>query len=105
MPTHIVSPLWVEVVVQEDGTEKAEFQRGARSEPLEDLPGATVLLVRVGAYEVEVELVEGSLGQEIGAAGEGFQIEELIFDEAVDGLDIALIGVGGGRDALVLAVA
>ena len=105
MPTHIVSPLGVEEVVQEDGAEQAEFQRRVRSEALEDLPGALVVLVRVGAHEVEVELVEGSLGQEIGAAGEGFQIEELIFDEAVDGLDIALVGVGGGRDALVLAVA
>jgi hypothetical protein len=33
------------------------------------------------------------------------EIEELIFDEAVDGFDIALEGVSGGRDADVLAVA
>ena len=105
MPTHIVSPLGVEEVVQEDGSEEAEFQGGARSEPLEDLPRALVLLVGVGAHEVEVELIEGGFGEEVGAILEGLQIEELVFDEAVHGFDVALIGVSGGRDALVLAVA
>jgi hypothetical protein len=47
--------------------------------------------------EVEVVLVKGSLGQEAGAAGEGFQIEELAFDEGVDGFNIALEGVGGRK--------
>ena len=56
----------------------------------------------VGPGEVEVELVERGLGEKVGAAGEGFQIEELIFDEAMDGFDIALVGVSGGGNALVL---
>jgi hypothetical protein len=51
----------------------------------------------VGTSPVEVALVEGNFGQEVGAGGEGFQVEELVFNEAVDGLDIALVGVGAGR--------
>ena len=43
-----------------------------------------------------------SLGQELTAAGEAFQIKELVFDQAMHGLHIALIGVRGGRDARVL---
>jgi hypothetical protein len=60
--------------------------------------------VAVGASQVEVELVDGGLGQEVGAAGEALQVEELVLDEAVDGFDVALVGVSGGRDADVLAV-
>ena len=59
----------------------------------------------VGAGEVEVELVGEGFGEEIAAAGERFQVEELIFDEAMDGFDIALEGGSGGRNADMLAVA
>ena len=45
---------------------------------LEDLPGSPTLLVGVGPREVEVELVEEGFSQEVGAAGAGFQIEELV---------------------------
>ena len=69
---------------------------------MDDLPGSETSLVRIGSGQVEVELMERNLGQELGAAGESFQVEELIFDEAVDGFDVGLIGVGAGRDALVL---
>ncbi|HYL74147.1 MAG TPA: hypothetical protein VEU96_08060 [Bryobacteraceae bacterium] len=41
----------------------------------------------------------------MAAAGEGFQIEELIFDESMHRFDIALIGVGCRGNAQVLAVA
>jgi len=58
--------------------------------------------VRVGARQVEVERVERNLGHELGAAAEGFQVIELVLDEAVDGFDVTLVGVGGGRDAVVL---
>jgi hypothetical protein len=78
------------------------LERRAGSEPLDDLPGAEVLFVGIGPHQVEVELVEGSLGQEVGAVAKGFQVEELIFDEAMDGFDVGLIGVGGGQDTLVL---
>ena len=45
----------VEVVVQEDGWEQAEFEceRGARREALDDLPGAAIILMRVGSDEIE----------------------------------------------------
>jgi len=45
------------------------------------------------------------LGEEFAAAGEGFQIEELIFDQAMHGFHIALEGVRSGRNAQVLAIA
>ena len=44
-------------------------------------------------------------GKEVAAAGEVFQIKELIFFQAMDGFDVALISVRGGRDAHMLAVA
>ena len=44
-------------------------------------------------------------GEEISAAGKVFQIKELIFFEAMNGFDVALESVGGGRNAHVLAVA
>jgi hypothetical protein len=105
MPRHIVSPCVVEVVVQEHGWKQAEFERRAGSEPLDDLPGALILLVGVGACEVEVQLVGVHFGQELAAAGEVFQIEELVFFEPVHGFDVALVGVRGRRNAQVLAIA
>jgi hypothetical protein len=39
-------------------------------------------MMREGADQVEVKLVALCFGQEFGAAGQGFQIEELIFDQA-----------------------
>ena len=69
---------------------------------MQDLPGSEQAFMGVGPGEVEVELVERGLGEEVGAAGKRLDVEELIFDEAMDGLDIALIGMRGRRDALVL---
>jgi len=70
---------------------------------VDDLPWGQASSVGVGADEVEVELVEGSLGQELGAAAEAFQVVELIFAQAVDGFDVTLVGMGSGRDALAKA--
>src|SRR3970040_2255153 len=105
MPREIVSPCVVEVIVQEDGRKQEQIERRAGSEPLDDLPGALVFFVGVGSHEVEVELVGGGFGQELAAVAELLQVEELIFDQAVHGLHVALVGVGGRRDAYVLAVA
>jgi len=104
-PRDIVSPCVVEVVIQEHRWKQAKFERRARSEPFDDLPGRLIFFVRVGPGEVEVELIGVHFGQEIAAAGEGFQVEELVFFEAMDGFDVALVGVRGGRDAHVLTVA
>src|SRR5712692_996708 len=98
----MVSTHCVETIVEEDGRKQAEVEGKAGSEVLDDLPWGETSFMGVGTSQVEVELVEGSLGQEVGAAGEGFQIEEFVFDEAVDGFDVALVGVGAGRDALML---
>jgi len=62
-------------------------------------------LVGIRSREIEIELVGLRLGEEFTATGEGFQIEELIFDQTMHGFDIALIGMGRGWDAQVLAVA
>ena len=67
--------------------------------------GLRFSLCVLGRTKIEVELIGLGLGEEFAAAGEGFQIEELIFDQPMHGFDIALVGVGSGRDAHVLAVA
>jgi hypothetical protein len=58
---------------------------------------AEVVFVGVGPHQVEVRLIGVHLGQEISTTGEIFQIEGLIFLEAVYGFDIALIGMRGGE--------
>src|SRR6266850_348355 len=72
---------------------------------LDDLPGALIFFVGVQAHQVEVELIRVDLGKEVSAASELFEIKELVFFEAVHGFDVALVGVRGGRDTHVLAVA
>ena len=64
-----------------------------------DLPRGTVLFMEIGSGQVEIELVEGGLGHEVGAMAERFQIKEFISDEAMDGFDVALIRVGAGQAA------
>src|SRR5579884_2617699 len=49
--------------------------------------------------------MERDLGEELGAGSKGFQVIELVFDEAVNGFDVARVGVSGGRNALRLTVA
>jgi len=44
-------------------------------------------------------------GEEVAAAGEVFQVEELVFFGAMHGFHVALIGVGGRWDAHMLAIA
>ena len=61
-----------------------------------DLPRGKTSLVRVGPGQVEVELVEGGLGEEVGAIAKPFQAVELVFDLAMDSLDVALIGMSSG---------
>src|SRR5271157_4422801 len=74
VPRDIVSPGVVQVIIQEDRWKQAELERPARLELLDDLPGAEVLFVGVGADEVEVELIGKGLGKEVAAAGERFQV-------------------------------
>ncbi len=59
----------------------------------------------IRANQVEVVLMERDLGEELGAGSKGFQVIELVFDEAVNGFDVARVGVSGGRNALRLTVA
>jgi len=44
-------------------------------------------------------------GEKITAAGEVFQIEKFVFFQPVHGFHVALVGVRGGRDAHMLAIA
>ena len=52
--------------------------------------------MRVGPHQIEVELIGVNFGKEVSQASEIFEIEELIFLDAVHGFHIALVGVGGG---------
>ena len=61
--------------------------------------------MRVGAHEVEVELIGVDLGQEVATTGKLFQVKELIFFEAMDGFDVTLVGVRRRWDEHMLAVA
>ena len=70
VPRDIVSPRAIQVVIQKDRRKQAELERPAGLKLLDDLPGAEVLFVGVGADEVEVELIGKGLGEEITAAGE-----------------------------------
>ena len=86
----------VEGTPVQDGTDQCGgFDR-------QDLEWALPLLSAVGPDEIEVEPVGGDLAPEVGRAGEGFTVEELIFDEAVDGFDITLPGVTFGRDVTMV---
>ena len=69
---------------------------------LEDMEWALPFFAAVEADEVEVMPVGGDFGPELGGAGEGFAIEELVFNEAVDGFDVALPGVVFGWDVTVV---
>jgi hypothetical protein len=73
-----------------------------RSAGLEDLERALPLFTAVGADEVEVVPVAGDLSPEVRRAGEGLAVKELIFDQAVNGFDIALPGVAFGGYVAVI---
>jgi hypothetical protein len=60
--------------------------------------------VGVRPLKVEVELTGVGLGKKVSPASEVFEIEELVFLDAVHGFDIALAGVSSGRDVHMLAV-
>ena len=69
------------------------------------MPRAEIFFVRVGPYEVEVQLLTGHFGEELSTRSELFEDEELVFLQAMNRFHVALIGVCGRRDAHVLAVA
>lgn len=71
-------------------------------ELVNDLPRGPKFFMGIGSGQVEIELIERSLGHEVGTIAKSFQVKEFIFDEAMNGFHVALIGVGTGRDALVL---
>ena len=69
---------------------------------MEDLERALPFFATIGADEVEVVPVGGDFAPEVGRTGEGLAIKELVFDEAINGFDIALPGVTLGRDVTVV---
>src|SRR6266851_5031501 len=71
-PGHIVSPLVIEIAIQEDGWKQAEFEWRAGSEPLGDLPRALIFLVGIEAHEVKVQLIGVDLGEEVSPASKVF---------------------------------
>jgi hypothetical protein len=73
-----------------------------RSGGLEDLQRAFPFFAPVGADQIKIMPVGGDLVPEVGGAGEGFTVEELILDEAMDGFDVALPGIAFRRDVTVI---
>ena len=63
---------------------------------------ALPFLAAIGSDEIKVMPVGGDLGPEVGWITEGFAIKELVFDEAMNGFDIALPSVALGRDVTML---
>ena len=98
----MVSPLRVETIIEEEGRKQASIERESRMKLVNDLPRGEIFFMGIRPGQIEVELIERSLGHKVRAIAESFQIQEFIFDEAMDGFDIALISVGAGRDAHVL---
>jgi len=66
-------------VIQEHERKQTEFERRTGSESLDDLPGVQGFFVRAGPHEIEVQLIGVHFGEEVGATGEVFQVEEFVF--------------------------
>ena len=64
-----------------------------RKKLVNNFPGSAKAFVGIGASQIEIELIKGSLGHKVGAIAERFQVKELIFDEAVDGFDPSADGL------------
>ena len=45
---------------------------------------------------MEMERIEGSWGLKVSTVGEGFPVEELVFDNAVNGFDVAAASGSAG---------
>lgn len=104
MPRHIVFPPIIEIVIQKHRREQTKINGTTGFKLLNDLPGRKALFMGIRPGQVEVVLIERRLSQELGARSKRFQVIELIFDEAVNGFDVARVGGSGGRDARMLAV-
>lgn len=56
----------------------------------------------VGTDEIEVAPIGGDFGEEIVPTAELFEIEKLIFDQTMNGLDVTLPGVAFGWDEAMI---
>ena len=64
----------------------------------EHLQRAAILLEAVAAGDVEIQPVALRFLQKVVPIPEALPVEEFVLAEAVDGFDIALVGVGGRGD-------
>jgi hypothetical protein len=64
----------------------------------QDVLGRNSALVEILAQVVEVELVGVGLAQELRFGPEVFDLVELLFDQPVVALDVALAAAGSGED-------
>ena len=69
----------------------------------DDLKRCLLFLTAIGTSQIEVLPVGGGFGPEFGAIAKLFAVEELIFDEPMYGLDVALPGIRTGRDIAMVA--
>jgi hypothetical protein len=68
-----------------------------------DLQRRLPFLAAIVTGQIEVLPVADGFGPELGAIPKALAVEEFIFDEPMHGLDIALPGVGAGRDVAMVA--
>jgi len=82
--------------IEEGGLPEGDARVDLRGELTQQIEGAAIALVAVLSGDIEVAPVGAGFGEEVGAGAEAFPVEELVLTEAMDGLDIAVVGVGGG---------
>src|SRR5579863_1795722 len=106
----MVTPLW-RIPREVLAVESWEVKRGPAgdsriqfgSAATNDLERRLPFFATIGTGEIEVLPVGGGFGPELGAIAKVFAVEELIFDEPMHGLDIALPRIRSGRDVTMVA--
>ena len=69
---------------------------------LEDLEWAFPFFTPIGSEQIKVTPIGRDFGEEVVSVAELFEVEEFIFDQAVDSFDIALPGIALGWNEAVI---
>ncbi len=81
LQTYIVSPLWVETIVEKERGKQADVEGEVGMELLDGLPGAEASFVGMGADPIGVELIEGGIGEQVGAAAASASLGSIHFGD------------------------
>lgn len=87
--------------VKEDGLPQGDLAGSFGVALGDDVPWGLVFFTGVLAGDIEPPVVDGGFVQEVNAAVEGFDLVELILDQAVDGFDVGLPAMGARRNEVV----